>query len=91
MSQLSLFDLPADPFNGTKHPARPVTPALICSGPAGETCRTCKHRVHVQYRDYQYQKCGLMRRHWTHGKGSDIKAAWSACRCWAARLQEKLD
>jgi hypothetical protein len=83
MSQLTLFELPGDPFNGTKHPARPVTPALIGSGPAGETCRTCRHRVHVASGGSRYQKCELMRHHWTSGEGSDIKAAWSACRYWA--------
>ncbi len=82
--QQTLFDLGVDdPFNGTKHPKRPSTPALIGSGPAGETCGTCRHRSLVQHHDRFYQKCDLMRPHWTHGEATNIKAAWSACRLWA--------
>lgn len=76
-----LFDLPPnDP--GPKRPANPCTPAKIGSGPEGETCRTCVHKVRVKMHDYKYLKCNLMRERWTMGAGSDIKAGWPACREW---------
>ena len=87
MSENTLFDLdePGDPFNGAAHPSRPLTPAPVGGGPAGKRCAECKHRVAVVWHNRTYQKCGLMREHWTHGAGSDIRAAWSACR----RFDEK--
>jgi len=85
MSQGTLFDLPDDPFNGLKHPKRPCTPALIGSGPSGETCGSCKHCSQVQYHDKPYRKCDLVKVSWSHGTGSDIKTGWSACRCWESR------
>lgn len=79
----TLFEMEEDedPFNGTKHPIRPCTPARPGTGPAGETCRTCAHRRQIKVAN-TYQKCGLMERHWTGGTGTDIKAAWAACNHW---------
>jgi hypothetical protein len=51
------------------------------SGPAGETCKTCKHIVRLRYARV-YRKCGLMRSFWTHGPGTDIEARSPACRRW---------
>lgn len=55
------------------------------SGPAGETCGSCAHRVRARIRSGRvFQKCGLMRHAWTHGPGSDIKAGSPACSRWEA-------
>lgn len=51
------------------------------SGPAGETCKSCKHYTLRQY-SKAYRKCGLMRAAWTCGPGSDIKAGSPACAKW---------
>ena len=55
------------------------------SGPKGETCGTCKHRVHAQGGAKSYQKCELCRANWTHGPGSDIRAKDVACWKWEAK------
>ena len=51
------------------------------TGPAGETCKTCRHLVRRNYAK-TYLKCGLMRQAWTGGHGSDIKAKSPACKFW---------
>ena len=53
----------------------------IGTGPAGETCKTCKHYTLRQFAK-AYRKCGLMRQHWTGGPGTDIKASDPACKKW---------
>lgn len=59
---------------------RPAMAAPEGSGPAGETCGTCRHCTRVGHHDYTYFKCGLMQAYWTHGAGSDIRKKWAACR-----------
>lgn len=54
------------------------TPDLPGSGPAGETCGSCRHKV----KPGGYLKCGLMRNIWTHGAATDIRARWPACAKW---------
>ena len=83
MTQKTLFGEPAgpDPYNGTKHPQRPLTPARIGTGPDGASGGTCQHLARVQYAK-TYLKCARMRRHWTGGEATDVKAAWSACLYW---------
>lgn len=54
------------------HPAPPG------SGPAGKTCRTCRHRVVVEFAK-RYHKCGRNRANWTAGNGTDIKVRDAAC------------
>ncbi|MFM2042094.1 MAG: hypothetical protein RLY86_670 [Pseudomonadota bacterium] len=51
------------------------------SGPVGETCGTCGHRVRVEL-SKTYQKCGLMHRHWTRARGTDVRCRDAACREW---------
>ena len=51
------------------------------TGPARETCKSCKHYAH-RVRAKKYRKCGLMKAHWTGGPGTDILARSPACRCW---------
>ncbi len=57
-------------------------------GPAGETCKTCKHLVRLEYAK-TYFKCGLCRGGWTHGVGTDIRLRSSACRLWEPRESRK--
>jgi len=52
------------------------------SGPEGETCKTCAHRVRLQYHGKIYQKCGKNESAWTHGRGSDIRTTDPACKFW---------
>lgn len=53
------------------------------SGPAGETCKSCQHIVRTRSGSGKtFIKCGLMKAHWTHGPGSDIRASAAACRNW---------
>jgi len=49
------------------------------SGPAGETCKTCRHHVIIQIKNI-YHKCGLV--HWTAGAKTDIRLKSPACRRW---------
>ncbi len=51
------------------------------TGPAGETCKSCRHYVLRQFAG-TYRKCGLMRRFWTGGPGSDVRASAPACSRW---------
>lgn len=53
------------------------------AGAEGETCRTCRHYARVRFAKI-YRKCALMRAHWTHGPGTDIKAGSPACAKWEA-------
>jgi hypothetical protein len=55
--------------------------ALPGSGPAGETCKSCRHIVRKRMAK-TYLKCGLMERSWTGGTGSDIRACAPACSRW---------
>lgn len=55
--------------------------ALPGTGPAGETCKSCKHYTIRQF-SKSYRKCGLMEKHWTMGPGSDIRAGSPACKRW---------
>lgn len=51
-------------------------------GPAGETCKSCRHYARVQGGARVYLKCLLMRDQWTRGPGTDIKAGSPACQRW---------
>lgn len=53
------------------------------SGPAGETCRSCKHLFRRQLAG-TYLKCALMRPAWTGGGATDVKAGSPACSRWEA-------
>lgn len=67
----------AKPCSETKrgHVAPPGT------GPAGETCGTCKHIVRKRLAKV-YLKCGLNRANWTGGLATDIRQSDKACRCF---------
>jgi len=51
------------------------------TGPAGETCQSCKHYV-VSPTSYRFRKCFLSHELWTGGRGTDIKARAPACSKW---------
>jgi hypothetical protein len=55
--------------------------ALPGTGPAGETCKSCRHFSRHKQANTWF-KCELMRALWTRGHGTDIKAGSPACRRW---------
>lgn len=61
-------------------PKKGMYAAAPGTGPDGETCGSCKH-CH-RSGDGRYRKCELVRRLWTHGPGTDIKARSAACSKW---------
>ena len=60
------------------------------TGPAGETCGSCRHLERVQPGVNIFRKCGLNRAAWTHGPKSDVRARDAACSKWepATRPEE---
>jgi hypothetical protein len=50
------------------------------TGPEGETCRWCMHRVLHTWHDRNYYKCDLVKP--THGPGTDIRLKSPACWEW---------
>ena len=68
-----------------KQPPKTTVPkgyaAAPGTGPAGETCGTCRFHVIVRYAN-KYHKCEKMRMKWTGGAGSDIRVRSPACWFW---------
>lgn len=67
-------------------PDRPVRnkglyAALPGSGPAGETCGSCRH-LSGKRMSRRYYKCELTRARWTGGPGTDVKVRSPACAKW---------
>lgn len=62
-----------------------VTPG---TGPAGETCGGCIHRVSVRGGNRAFSKCELSRARWTGGAASDIRIADPACAMWKSKQQK---
>lgn len=52
------------------------------TGPAGETCGSCRHHV-TKRMSKKYHKCELTRACWTGGRGTDILVRSPACSKWA--------
>ena len=53
------------------------------TGPEGETCKTCAHKVRCgNYGGKSFLKCNLRRSTWTSGEGTDILARTPACNKW---------
>jgi hypothetical protein len=71
-------------YDAKGYAARPGT------GPAGESCRTCKHLYRHEMAN-TYFKCSLMRRIWTRGPGSDIRAKSPACARWEIKDENNPD
>lgn len=53
------------------------------SGPAGETCKSCRYYV-IKQMAQAYRKCELRRAAWTGGAGTDVRASSPACSKWAS-------
>lgn len=53
------------------------------TGPAGETCGTCKH-CYANELAKTYYKCLLTRAFWTGGRKTDIRKRDPACKMWEA-------
>lgn len=51
------------------------------TGPAGETCGSCKHLFRNRMAK-TYLKCELNRPRWTGGGATDIRARDAACQKW---------
>lgn len=59
--------------------------ALPGTGPAGEICKTCRHKVTASNGGAKsFIKCLLRKATWTHGPGTDILAHSPACNKWQA-------
>ena len=79
----SLFneEIPDEPLHTPQkrdnaHAAAPGT------GPAGETCGTCKFLYRAEYHNKVYKKCEKLRASWTRSYGTDIRCKDSACYFW---------
>ena len=81
---LDLFGEPIEPSRaaakrkGTRANGYGGTPG---TGPAGETCKTCRFHV-VKSMGKNYHKCLKARLAWTCGPGSDIRLRSPACWLW---------
>lgn len=86
MSDTDLWNQPIGTFKRkTSAPHGHAGP--VGSGPKGETCGTCKHLTRVRHAK-TYLKCGLMRKQWTGGPGTDVRAKDAACWKWEAKEPE---
>ena len=86
MKQRDLIDIGERDVHGVgKRPRKLCIPAQIGTGPKGETCRSCKHKTYQGEVAGRYLKCALMRKYWTRGGATDIKAGWPACAKWEKR------
>lgn len=57
-------------------------------GPAGQTCRTCEHRVKLSAGNKTFYKCGKNRHNWGSSIASDIVLKTPACNLWEATLSK---
>lgn len=84
-NEVDLAELAKQPHKGTHKKRRsPIPRGYYYSpgtGPAGETCGSCKHIVRKQLGKV-YLKCELNRARWTGGGGSDIRSRSPACKYW---------
>lgn len=55
------------------------------TGPAGETCRTCRYLSRSTGHAKTYLKCWLAKAFWTGGTATDVREGDAACRRWEAR------
>ncbi len=58
--------------------------APIGSGPAGETCGSCRHLFRRELAK-AYLKCQRSREIWTGGRATDVRLNDAACRGWEAK------
>lgn len=72
---------------GGKHYVKPW--GYVCppgTGPASETCGSCKHHV-VKQMAKSYHKCELAKGKWTGGRATDILTRSPACSRWESDTQ----
>lgn len=62
-----------------KTPKRKGYAAQPGTGPEGESCKTCRHRVRVLGK---YNKCNLVKAFWTGGFATDVLVKSPACQKW---------
>jgi hypothetical protein len=92
---MTFVNIHGEPVSVTAPP--PVTagkgyPANPGTGPAGKTCRDCAHKRTMSNTGAKsWIKCNVMRAHWTHGAGTDIKAGSPACSAFVDRAASALD
>ena len=55
--------------------------AMPGTGPAGETCATCKNCARFR----KWAKCRLIERKWTGGRATDVLMRSPACSRWERR------
>lgn len=60
------------------------------TGPAGETCRSCRNFTRVDGGAREFLKCGLTAAKWTRGRRTDILAGSPACALWVPELEGDL-
>lgn len=56
------------------------------NGPKGEKCKTCAHYT-LRHYSKVYRKCWLIKKNWTNGAGTDIRANDPACEYWEVEEQ----
>lgn len=55
------------------------------SGPASESCKTCRNLARNEMRGGRvFLKCALRKAQWTGGYGTDVRAKDPACSKWQA-------
>ena len=86
LAQLAKRPLSAPPPR--KPTAKHGHAAVPGTGPDGETCDSCAH-LYRRRLSGTYLKCGLMRACWTRGSGSDVRAAYAACRQWTRKPESE--
>lgn len=89
MSEQHSFDLMVLPDSALKYPRRSKKHGYAAppgTGPAGETCKSCKHLTR-KIMSGTFLKCGLMRAYWTGGYGTDVLSRAAACRRWEAKAE----
>lgn len=85
--EVDLFGAPLPVETPTKGKRKTAKPwgyfAPPGTGPAGETCSTCRH-LYRKRMAKTYLKCDRSQAKWTGGRASDILARSPACSGWEA-------
>lgn len=84
--QSDLWGAPLGAFKAKRKDPKPrghVSPPG--TGPAGETCGSCRHAVRFDY-SKSFYKCALAKARWTCGRGTDVRARDAACSRWEKNL-----
>jgi len=81
-AEVDLWNCPIGAFKAKRKDPKPKGHAGIPgSGPDSETCGSCRYLTYVECAK-RYYKCGLSRRRWTGGRGSDVRKKDAACDRW---------